>query len=207
MFDSDPCRQAVCAGDRAQDGQPSSAAALSPAPRRKQAAAERLRYSIAPCPLGQLLLASSARGVCALLFADQPTLLLAELQQRFASAELLRDDPGLSEALGRVQTQLKQPQHAADLALDIRGSAFQQRVWHALQHIPVGQTRTYAELARQLDSHPRAVARACASNPLGLLVPCHRVIASNGSLSGYRWGLPRKAALLAREAECPPLPG
>lgn len=184
-------------GTRALYQQPTT---LSPAQRRKQGAGERLRYSIAPCPLGYLLLASSAKGVCALLFADDPTTLLAELQQRFAAAELHADDPGLGGYLRQVLMQISEPQRAAQLPLDIRGTAFQQLVWRALQQIPSGQTRTYAELAAQLDSHPRAVARACASNPLGLLIPCHRVIASNGSLSGYRWGLERKVALLKREA-------
>lgn len=177
------------------------AAALTPAQRRKQGAGEQLRYSIASCPLGHLLLASSAKGICALLFGDDPAALLAELQQRFAAAELHVDDTGLGDSLRQVLAQLSEPQRAAQLPLDIRGTAFQQQVWRALQQIPVGQTRNYAELAKQLGSHPRAVARACASNPLGLLVPCHRVIASNGSLSGYRWGLARKAALLEHEAD------
>ena len=176
------------------------AAALSPAQRRKQGAGELLRYSIAPCPLGHLLLASSAKGICALLFGDDPAALRTELQQRFAAAELQADDAGLGDSLRQVLAQISEPQRAAQLPLDIRGTAFQQQVWRALQQIPVGQTRNYAELAAQLGSHPRAVARACASNPLGLLVPCHRVIASNGNLSGYRWGLARKAALLRQEA-------
>ena len=175
--------------------------ALSPAQRRKHAAGEHLRYSMAPCPLGQVLLASSDKGVCAVLLGDEPAALQAELRQRFAAATLEQDDHGLGDWLRQVVTQLNEPQRAAQLPLDIRGTAFQQQVWRALQQIPVGQTRSYAELASQLDSHPRAVASACAKNPLGLLIPCHRVIASNGNLSGYRWGLQRKAALLKREAE------
>ncbi|WP_298186978.1 bifunctional DNA-binding transcriptional regulator/O6-methylguanine-DNA methyltransferase Ada [uncultured Pseudomonas sp.] len=174
--------------------------ALSPTQRRQRGAGERLRYSIAPCPLGQLLLASSSKGICALLLGDDPAALLTELQQRFAAAELEADELALANALNQVLAQLREPLRAAQLPLDIRGTAYQQQVWRALQQIPAGQTRSYAELARQLDSHPRAIARACASNPLGLLIPCHRVIASNGSLSGYRWGLERKAALLKREA-------
>lgn len=193
----DAALSAGYSGTRALYQQP---AALSPAQRRKQAAGEQLRYSIAPCPLGHLLLASSSKGICALLFGDDPAALLAELQQRFAAAQLHEDEQGLGDSLRQVLAQLSEPQRAAHLPLDIRGTAFQQQVWHALQHIPPGQTRNYAELAAQLASHPRAVARACASNPLGLLVPCHRVIASNGSLSGYRWGLARKAALLEQEA-------
>jgi len=184
-------------GTRALYQQP---ATLTPAQRRKQGAGEQLRYCIAPCPLGHLLLASSAKGICALLFGDDPATLLTELQQRFAAAELHADDKGLGDSLRQVLAQLSEPQRAAQLPLDIRGTVFQQQVWRALQQIPQGQTRNYAELAAQLGSHPRAIARACASNPLGLLVPCHRVIASNGSLSGYRWGLARKAALLKQEA-------
>lgn len=194
----DAALSAGYSGTRALYQQPTP---LSPAQRRKQAAGEQLRYSIAPCPLGHLLLASSAKGICALLFGDDPDALRGELQQRFAAAELRVDDTGMGEALRQVLTQLREPQRATQLPLDIRGTAFQQQVWRALQQIPLGQTRNYAELAAQLGSHPRAVARACASNPLGLLVPCHRVIASNGSLSGYHWGLARKAALLEGEAD------
>ncbi|MVW76804.1 bifunctional DNA-binding transcriptional regulator/O6-methylguanine-DNA methyltransferase Ada [Pseudomonas xionganensis] len=174
---------------------------LSPAQRRQRGAGEILRYTIAPCPLGLLLLATSEKGACALLFGNSASDLESELRQRFAAAQLQRDDQALSGWLERVITQLEEPRRAARLPLDIRGTAYQQRVWQALQQIPSGQTRSYAELAQALDSHPRAVARACASNPLGLLVPCHRVLASGGGLSGYRWGLERKAALLQRERE------
>lgn len=174
-------------------------AALSPAQRRGKGAGETLRYAIADCPLGLLLLAASARGVCALLFGDDEAALEAELRQRFAAAELRRDQRGLRDWLREVLTQVREPSRAAQLPLDLRGSAFQQRVWQALREIPAGQTRRYGELAAQLASHPRAVARACASNPLGLLVPCHRVIGASGALTGYRWGVPRKRALLEQE--------
>lgn len=176
-----------------------NANALSPARRRQRGAGEQLRYAIAPCPLGLLLLASSAKGICALLFGDEAQALRAELRQRFAAAELQEDDEALSDALQQVLAQLSEPQRAARLPLDMRGTAFQQRVWQALQTIPSGQTRSYSELAAQLHSHPRAVARACASNAIGLLLPCHRVVASDGSLSGYRWGLARKRQLLEQE--------
>nr|WP_298136008.1 bifunctional DNA-binding transcriptional regulator/O6-methylguanine-DNA methyltransferase Ada [uncultured Pseudomonas sp.] len=175
--------------------------ALSPAQRRKQAAGETLRYAIAACPLGKMLLAASEQGVCALLLGDSDETLEAELQQRFAAAQRLRDDTHLSPWLAQVIAQIEEPVRAAQLPLDIRGTAFQQQVWRALRSIPPGETRNYAELAAQLGSHPRAVARACASNPLGLLIPCHRVVASNGNLSGYRWGIERKAALLKRERQ------
>ena len=174
---------------------------LSPAQRRKQAAGETLRYAIAACPLGKVLLAASAQGVCALLLGDSDAALEAELQQRFAAAQRLRDDASLGEWLARVVAQIDEPARAAQLPLDIRGTVFQQQVWRALRDIPLGETRNYTELAAQLGSHPRAVARACASNPLGLLIPCHRVVASNGGLSGYRWGIERKATLLEQERQ------
>ncbi len=185
-------------GTRALYEQPQ---AMSPARRRQQGVGERLRYTIAPCPLGQVLLASSDKGVCALLLADEPDVLRDELQQRFAAAQLEEDAAGLHDWLQRVLEQLEEPQRAANLPLDIRGTAFQLRVWQALQRIPCGETRSYTELAGPLQSHPRAVARACASNTIALLLPCHRVVASDGSLSGYRWGLQRKRQLLARESE------
>ena len=172
-----------------------------PRPARPRPAGEALRYGINPCPLGYLLLAASANGVCALLFGDQPAALEAELRQRFASAELQRDDHSLGEWLSAVLSQLHEPARAAHLPLDLRGTAFQQQVWQALQTIPRGQTRRYGDLAAQLATHPRAIARACASNPLGLLVPCHRVVAADGGLSGYRWGVARKEALLIAEAQ------
>lgn len=174
----------------------------SPLPATRKSG-EALRYAITPCALGQLLLAASPRGVCALLLGNDEEALLKELSQRFAGATHQRDQAGLGAWLEQASGQIAEPRRAAQLPLDIRGTAFQQRVWQALQQIPSGQTRSYTELARQLDSHPRAVARACASNPLGLLIPCHRVVASDGGLSGYRWGIERKQALLAQESQQP----
>ena len=185
-------------GTRALYEQPS---ALSPAQRRQQGAGEVLRYAIGDCPLGLVLLAASERGACALLFGDDELELETELQQRFAAAELRRDQRGLRDWLREVLLQIAEPERAARLPLDMRGTAFQQRVWQALQTIPSGQTRRYGELAAQLDSHARAVARACASNPLGLLVPCHRLVGAHGALTGYRWGVARKQALLKAEED------
>ncbi|MFZ5958898.1 bifunctional DNA-binding transcriptional regulator/O6-methylguanine-DNA methyltransferase Ada [Pseudomonas sp. QL9] len=176
-------------------------AALSPARRRQKGAGEQLRYAIAPCPLGLVLLAATPQGVCALLFGDDAKQLEADLQQRFAAAELARDDESLGAWLGEVLRQLEQPERAASLPLDLHGSAFQLRVWRALTQIPSGETRRYGELAEQLGTHPRAIARACASNPVGLLVPCHRVVGAQGASGGYRWGLSRKLELLRREDE------
>lgn len=174
---------------------------MSAASRRKGAIGETLSMALAPCSLGYLLLASSDNGLCALLFGESQSALEAELRQRFPQARLQADAGSLKDSLGEVIRQIDEPERAANLPLDIRGSAFQQRVWQALQAIPVGETRTYGQLAASLGSHPRAIARACASNPLGLLVPCHRVTAADGSLGGYRWGVARKAALLEAEAE------
>lgn len=176
-------------------------AGVSAARRRQGASGETLSVALAPCSLGYLLLAGSDNGLCALLFGDSPSALQAELRQRFPQATLQADDGSLKDSLGEVIRQMDEPHRAANLPLDIRGSIFQQRVWQALRAIPVGETRTYGQLAASLGSHPRAIARACASNPLGLLVPCHRVTAADGSLGGYRWGAARKAALLKAEAE------
>lgn len=174
-------------------------AALSPAQRRRKGAGETLRYAISPCPLGLLLVAASDKGICALLFADEEQALLDELQSRFAEAELTCDQAGLGEWLRSILEQLQEPTRAVLLPLDLRGTAFQQRVWQALRDIPAGETRRYGELAASLGTHARAVARACASNPIGLLVPCHRVVGANQALTGYRWGIERKTALLESE--------
>ena len=166
---------------------------------RKHTPPEQIRYAIADCELGRTLMASSDKGICAVLFADSHQALEQELRQRFPSAHLEQDQKGLQGWLTALLGQIREPQRAAHLPLDIRGTAFQQQIWNKLQEIPSGQTRTYAQLAAEVGSHPRAVARACASNPLGLIVPCHRVISSSGGLAGYRWGLARKQALLAQE--------
>lgn len=167
---------------------------------RKRLPSETLRYLTKPCPLGLLLLAASPKGVCALLFGDSEAQLLEELQARFRTAELTPDPLGLTDWTEAVLLQLDEPSKVAQVPLDLRGSAFEQRVWQALQQIPAGQTRRYGELATSLDSHARAVAGACARNPLGLLVPCHRVVGANQALTGYRWGIERKAALLQAES-------
>ncbi|MCY1361600.1 Bifunctional transcriptional activator/DNA repair enzyme Ada [compost metagenome] len=192
----DAALEAGYSGTRALYAGPSS---LSPARRRQKGAGERLRYAIAPCPLGFLLLAATDRGVCALLFGDDQAQLEADLAQRFGAAERQRDDASLGDWLRQVLAQLDEPARAAGLPLDLHGSAFQLRVWRALTSIPSGETRRYGELAEQLHSHPRAIARACASNAVGLLVPCHRVVGADGSAGGYRWGVPRKLELLRRE--------
>ena len=176
-------------------------AQTGPTLRAGKGAGLHLRYAISACALGYLLLATTDKGICALLFADSPAALESELAGRFPAAQRRVDQHGLGAMLQQVLAQLQKPARATQLPLDLQGTAFQQRVWQALQRIPAGETRNYGQLAAELDSHPRAVASACARNPVGLLVPCHRVIAGNGALSGYRWGLQRKAALLRAEAD------
>lgn len=170
-------------------------------PAMPEGAPETLHYAIAPCSLGLLVMATSTHGICALLFADDEPSLLEDLQSRFPNASLHRDQARLQDQLDAVLAYLRAPAHRPDLPLDMRGSAFQQRVWQALLDIPAGHTVRYSELAARLGSHARAVAGACARNPIGLLVPCHRVTGANQSLTGYRWGLERKAALLAAERQ------
>jgi AraC family transcriptional regulator of adaptative response/methylated-DNA-[protein]-cysteine methyltransferase len=160
-----------------------------------------LRYTCGPCSLGWVLLAVNPQGVCALLFADQAEAVQIELSQRFAGSTLQRDDQALASWLNAVCTQLTEPRQLAQLPIALQGTPLQVRVWQALQSIPSGQTCSYGELAKQIGSHARSVASACARNPIALLVPCHRVIAASGELRGYRWGIQRKAALLATEAQ------
>lgn len=153
--------------------------------------------------LGWMLMAASARGVCWLSFGDEPEALLAELRAAYPKAQLHDDQPRLHGWFERVRDHVLLPESALDLPLDIQGTAFQSKVWRALRKIPLGQTRSYAELATQLDQPgaARAVASACARNHIALLIPCHRVIAGSGKLAGYRWGVARKQRLLEREAE------
>lgn len=163
----------------------------------------RIRFAIGQCSLGAILVASSDRGVCAILLGDDPELLLRDLQERFASAELLEGDEQFEQLVARVVALVEAPALGLDLALDVRGTAFQQRVWQTLREIPAGTTLSYSQLAQRIGAARavRAVASACAANPLAVAVPCHRVVRNDGALSGYRWGLERKRTLLAREAK------
>ncbi len=179
---------------------------LGMAPRRFRAggAAEDIRFAIAATSLGALLVARSSRGLCAILLGDDPTALAADLQQRFPRARLLGDGPQQSDFeawVAQVVGLVEQPRQGLALPLDLRGTAFQHRVWQALQAIPPGETRSYTEIAQALGlpKAVRAVAAACAANPLAVAVPCHRVVRSDGGMAGYRWGLERKMALQQRE--------
>jgi AraC family transcriptional regulator of adaptative response/methylated-DNA-[protein]-cysteine methyltransferase len=164
-----------------------------------------IRYATAASPLGRVLVAATDAGICAILFACTDAELLADLRQRFDRAQLVvaRGNTGwLAEALGFVHSQTSERPLAATFPLDLHGTVFQQRVWRALQQIPRGQTRSYSAVARELGSPSaaRAVAAACAANRVALAIACHRAIAADGSLSGYRWGLDRKKKILMAES-------
>lgn len=162
---------------------------------------EVIRFAVAQCRMGSLLVAASDKGVCAILMGDDPEALVRDLQERFGNAQLVGADNKFERWIAEVLGFIEAPQIGLDLPLDLRGSAFQQRVWQALRRIPVGETLSYAALAGRLGMPraARAVAQACAANPVALAVPCHRVVRTDGSVSGYRWGVERKRALLERE--------
>ena len=180
-----------------------SARPLGMTPRRYRAggADTDIRFAIAQCALGALLVAASPQGVCAIALGDDADALARELQDRFPQARLSGDDADFARLVAQVVGFVEAPRIGLALPLDIRGTAFQQRVWAALRAIPPGQTLSYAELAQRIGAPAavRAVASACAANTLAVAVPCHRVVRTDGSLSGYRWGVARKRALLDRE--------
>ncbi|HJS03834.1 MAG TPA: bifunctional DNA-binding transcriptional regulator/O6-methylguanine-DNA methyltransferase Ada [Variovorax sp.] len=161
-----------------------------------------IRFAIGQCALGAILVAQSALGVCAIALGDDPDALARELQDRFPQARLIGGDPAFEQMVARVVGFVEAPGVGLDLPLDVRGTAFQQRVWQALRDIPPGSTASYAEIAERIGSPKsvRAVAQACGANALAVAIPCHRVVRSDGGLSGYRWGVERKSALLKREA-------
>jgi AraC family transcriptional regulator of adaptative response/methylated-DNA-[protein]-cysteine methyltransferase len=169
---------------------------------RAGGAHETIRFAIGQCSLGAILVARSDRGVCAISLGDDPDTLARELQDRFPNAELVGGDRGFEQWVARVVGFVEAPKIGLDLPLDVRGTAFQQRVWQALRAIPAGETVSYADLASRIGAPKsvRAVAGACAANTLAVAIPCHRVIRNDGALSGYRWGVERKRALLQREA-------
>lgn len=174
---------------------------MTPGALRRGGAGETIHTALADCPFGRLLVGATATGVCFIGFAEPDDALLGDLRQRFPRATIVADDAVLTEAVHAVVAFMEEPKVGLALPLDLRGTAFQLRVWEALRRIPVGQTRTYAQLAEMVGNPAaiRAVARSCATNPVSLAVPCHRVIGSDGSLTGYRWGVPRKRSLLERE--------
>jgi AraC family transcriptional regulator, regulatory protein of adaptative response / methylated-DNA-[protein]-cysteine methyltransferase len=179
----------------------SSLLGMTPGAARRGGEGERIRTAFADCPFGRLLVGATDKGVCFIGFAEPDDALMRDLRRRFPKATITTDDPALAGTVQAVLAFLREPKQALDLPLDLRGTAFQQRVWRTLCDIPSGETRTYAQLATMAGNPKaiRAVARSCASNPVALAVPCHRVVGSNGGLTGYRWGVPRKKALLERE--------
>jgi AraC family transcriptional regulator of adaptative response/methylated-DNA-[protein]-cysteine methyltransferase len=174
---------------------------MTPGALRRGGEGEVIRTAFADSPFGRLLVGATDKGVCFIGFAEPDEALLGDLRQRFPRATVAADDAALADAVRAVVAFLEEPKQALDLPLDLRGTVFQQRVWRTLCRIPPGETRTYGELAGMIGDPRavRAVARCCARNPVSLAVPCHRVIGSDGSLTGYRWGVARKRALLEKE--------
>jgi AraC family transcriptional regulator of adaptative response/methylated-DNA-[protein]-cysteine methyltransferase len=162
-----------------------------------------IRFAVGECSLGSVLVAASEKGVCALFLGDDPDALARELQDRFPKANIVGADATFDRWISRVVGLVEQPTCEFDLPLDIRGTAFQVRVWEALRQIPPGSTATYTEIARRigLPNGARAVGAACAANHIAIAIPCHRVLRTDESLCGYRWGVERKAELLKRERE------
>ncbi len=160
-----------------------------------------IHFAVGECSLGSILVAKSSKGVCAILLGDEPEALVRDLQDRFPRATLLGGDEAFERIVARVVGFVEAPALGLDLPLDIRGTAFQQRVWQALIEIPSGSTASYSQIAASIGAPRagRAVAHACAANPLAVAIPCHRVVRQDGALSGYRWGVDRKRALLKRE--------
>jgi AraC family transcriptional regulator of adaptative response/methylated-DNA-[protein]-cysteine methyltransferase len=174
---------------------------MTPGARRRGGDGQTIRFVTVETPLGWALVAATERGICMTALADDRESLVAALRRRFPAAAVIAEDAGLKGWTDRIVRFITAPDQNLDLPLDIQGTAFQARVWRALQKIPMGKTASYTEIAAALGQPKavRAVAQACAANKLALLVPCHRVIRSDGDLGGYRWGLGRKRALLASE--------
>ncbi|WP_350612821.1 bifunctional DNA-binding transcriptional regulator/O6-methylguanine-DNA methyltransferase Ada [Pseudomonas sp. HY7a-MNA-CIBAN-0227] len=161
-----------------------------------------IRFAVGQCSLGAIVVAQSNRGVCAILLGDDPDKLLRDLQDQFPRAYLIGADRDFEQLIAQVVGFVEAPALGLDLPLDLRGTAFQERVWQALREIPVGSTASYAEIAKRIGAPAsfRAVAQACGANSLAVAIPCHRVVRSDGNLSGYRWGVERKRQLLERES-------
>jgi AraC family transcriptional regulator of adaptative response/methylated-DNA-[protein]-cysteine methyltransferase len=174
---------------------------MTPSAYRAGGAEATIRFAVGECSLGSVLVAQSERGLCAILLGDDPDELLRNLEDRFPNATLVGGDATFERLVARVVGFIERPGQGLDLPLDVRGTAFQQRVWRALRSVPAGMTTTYTEIARRIGAprSVRAVAQACGANPIAVAIPCHRVVRRDGALSGYRWGVERKRALLDRE--------
>ena len=175
---------------------------MTPTKFRKGGAGARIRFAVGECSLGSVLVAVSEKGVCAISLGDDPDLQVRDLQDQFPRAELVGGDQEFEKLVAHVVGFIEAPRAQFNLPLDVRGTAFQLRVWQALREIPVGSTVSYAGIAERIGAPKavRAVAQACASNHIAVAIPCHRVLRNDGALSGYRWGVERKSALLKREA-------
>jgi AraC family transcriptional regulator of adaptative response/methylated-DNA-[protein]-cysteine methyltransferase len=175
---------------------------MKPSAYRKGGAGAAIRFAVGQTSLGAILVAATNKGVCAIQFGEDPDALVRGLQDRFPKAELIGADAEFEALVARVVGTVEGAADAGDLPLDIQGTAFQERVWRALRDIPKGSTASYADIAATIGAPKavRAVAQACAANPTAVVIPCHRVVRSDGALSGYRWGVERKRALLQREA-------
>jgi AraC family transcriptional regulator of adaptative response/methylated-DNA-[protein]-cysteine methyltransferase len=175
---------------------------MTPSNYRAGGASMEIRFAVGECSLGSILVAKSERGICAILLGDDPDALARNLQDQFPQANLIGGDAEFEKLVSKVVGFVEAPALGLDLPLDVRGTAFQQRVWQALRKIPAGSTVSYTDIARQIGSpnSVRAVAQACGANTLAVAIPCHRVVRNDGALSGYRWGVERKRTLLEREA-------
>ncbi len=176
---------------------------MTPTEYRAGGADTEIRFAVGECSLGSILVARSDRGVCAIFMGDDPDQLARDLEDRFPHARLIGGDAGFEQLVAKVVAFVEAPDLGLDLPLDVRGTAFQRRVWQALREIPPGETVSYSDLARRIGAPKsvRAVAQACGANALAVAIPCHRVVRSDGGLSGYRWGVERKRTLLEREAK------
>ena len=174
---------------------------MTPSDYRAGGTNTEIRFAIGECSLGSILVAASERGVCAIHLGDDPDALARQLQDQFPRAKLIGGDKKFERLVAEVVGFIEAPARGLNLPLDVRGTAFQQRVWQALRKIPVGSTASYTDIAKRIGSPSsmRAVARACAANTLAVAIPCHRVVRNDGAPSGYRWGVERKRALLQRE--------
>jgi AraC family transcriptional regulator of adaptative response/methylated-DNA-[protein]-cysteine methyltransferase len=174
---------------------------MTPRAFRQGGSGATIRFAVGQTSLGAILVAASDKGICAIFLGDDPDALTQNLQDRFPKAEIIGADRTFEKLIAQVVGLVDNPRLALNLPLDIRGTAFQQRVWRALREIPLGQTASYAEIARRIGQPKavRAVAGACGANPIAVAIPCHRVVRTDGGLSGYRWGIERKRALLQKE--------
>jgi AraC family transcriptional regulator, regulatory protein of adaptative response / methylated-DNA-[protein]-cysteine methyltransferase len=175
---------------------------MTPKAFRKGGKGAKIHFATNECSLGAILVARSEKGICAITLGDEQDALVRDLEFRFPNATLVRGDGDFKELVARVVSFVEEPQMGLDLPLDVQGTAFEERVWQALREIPAGKTASYADVASRIGApgSARAVARACAANKIAVAIPCHRVVRGNGELSGYRWGVDRKQALLTKEA-------